>query len=199
RAGVRDERVLEAVRDIDRATFLPAGEERARDLDRPVPIGHGQTTSQPSLIAMMIAALDLTGDENVLEIGTGLGYQAALLSRLARHVTTVERFEDLARAAEGNLAEAGIDNVDVIAGDGTKGFEENAPYDAIVVAAAFTDVPQPLSEQLRDGGRLVQPVGPGGSEQVAVFHRSEGQLERTGTLVGARFVRLVGEHGFADG
>lgn len=198
RIGVSDERILSALASIDRARFVPRGSEHESDLDAPVRIARGQTTSQPSLVARMIDVLELTGDEHVLEVGTGLGYQAALLSRLAAHVTTVERFDDLAEDARRNLADAGIDNVEVVLGDGTKGCEEHAPYDAIIVAAAFTEVPPPLVEQLREGGRLVQPVGPGGREQIVVFRRDADGLQRLETVVGARFVRLVGEHGFRE-
>ena len=196
--GVRDERVLSAIAEVDRRLFVPQGETDAADQDRPIPIPHGQTTSQPSLIATMVDALELTGTENVLEVGTGLGYQAAVLSRLAATVTSVERFPELAAAARDNLAAADSDNVQVVVGDGTKGWPENAPYDAIIVAAAFPEVPAPLAEQLSDGGRLIQPIGAGGMEEVALFRRDGEQISRVRDVVGARFVRLVGEHGFAD-
>ncbi|MDX1657390.1 MAG: protein-L-isoaspartate(D-aspartate) O-methyltransferase [Nitriliruptorales bacterium] len=198
RMGVRDERVLSAIAEVDRRLFVPQGETDAADQDRPIPIPHGQTTSQPSLIATMVDALELTGTENVLEVGTGLGYQAAVLSRLAATVTSVERFPELAAAARDNLAAADSDNVQVVVGDGTKGWPENAPYDAIIVAAAFPEVPAPLAEQLSDGGRLIQPIGAGGMEEVALFRRDGEQISRVRDVVGARFVRLVGEHGFAD-
>ncbi|MDX1621602.1 MAG: rRNA adenine N-6-methyltransferase family protein, partial [Nitriliruptorales bacterium] len=138
---MRDERVLSAIDEVDRSLFVPEGETDAADQDRPIPIPHGQTTSQPSLIATMVDALELAGTDNVLEVGTGLGYQAAVLSRLAATVTSIERFLELAGQARDNLGAAGIDNVQVVVGDGTKGWPENAPYDAIIVAAAFPEVP----------------------------------------------------------
>lgn len=198
RFGVDDERVLAAMRRIDRADFVPEGRGGRAYRDRPVPIAHSQTTSQPSLIAKMVATLELDGSGRVLEIGTGLGYQTALLAQLAEHVWSIERFEDLADEARSNLRQAGIDNVTVIAGDGTNGHPEEAPYRGIIVAAAHEQVPAPLSAQLADGGRLVQPVGPGGMEQVIVYTSQEGDLRRLYQLTGASFVRLRGEHGYSD-
>lgn len=198
RAGVSDERVLAAVRDVPRERFVPSEHVSGARLDRPIPIAADQVTTQPSLVARMVAALDLEGTERVLEIGTGLGYQAAVLARLAAQVWSVERFEELARAARANLAGAEVDNVAVVVGDGTLGLPEHAPYDAVIVAAAFPEVPRPLTEQLRDGGRLVQPMGRGGAEQVTAFEKRGGELRRVGVVTGAYFVRLVGEHGFVE-
>lgn len=196
RFGVKDDRVLDAVRQVDRRDFVPEGSEHRAYRDRPIPIPNRQTTSQPSLVAAMVDALELADTDRALEIGTGLGYQAALLSRLAAAVWTVERFEDLAGAARINLEEAGYDNVTVVHGDGTRGLPEHAPYHGIVVAAAFPDVPEPLAQQLAEGGRLVQPLGPGGMEKVEVFTKEDGDLVRLRTLTGASFVRLHGEHGY---
>ena len=196
RAGVSDGRVLAAIGATPRTTFVPAQYAEAAYRDRPVPIPHGQVTTQPSLSAMMIAALGLAGGEHVLEIGTGYGYQAALLARLAAQVISIEIWPDLAAQARRNLAAQAITNVLVIAGDGTEGYPPGAPYDAVIVSAAFTEVPPPLAAQLRPGGRLVQPVGPGGHEQVLVFERRAQSLEPLRVLTSASFVPLYGKHGF---
>ena len=132
----------------------------------------------------------------VLEIGTGLGFQTALLARLAARVISIERWPDLADQARRNLARQGLGNAEVLTGDGSRGLPEGAPYDAILVSAAFPQVPAPLAAQLRIGGRLVQPIGPGGSEQVVLFERSASGLERRHVLTLARFVRLHGRYGF---
>jgi protein-L-isoaspartate(D-aspartate) O-methyltransferase len=193
--GVRDRRVLAAFRAVPRALFVPAEAAPQAYLDEPIRIPHGQVTTQPSLIAAMVAALGLTGGERVLEVGTGLGFQTAILARLARMVVSVERFADLAAQARANLTAAGVGGVTVVVGDGTLGVPEHAPYHAIVVAAAAPRVPGPLVEQLADGGRLVHPVGPGGREEVTAFSKQAGRLVADARLVPARFVPLVGAHG----
>jgi protein-L-isoaspartate(D-aspartate) O-methyltransferase len=194
--GIRQPRLLEAVRAVPRAAFVPAAlAERAYD-DTPLPIPHDQVTTQPSLVAKMVEALELTGDERVLEIGTGYGWQTALLAWLAREVWSVERWPRLAEAARGNLARQGVDNATVVVGDGSEGVADRAPFDAIVVAAAFPKVPGPLGEQLALGGRLVQPIGPGGREDVVLFKREAGSLVARRRITGAHFVRLVGRRGF---
>lgn len=176
--------------------FVPPERAGSADVDIPIPIPRRQVTTQPSLSARMIEALALTGDEHVLEIGTGHGYQAALLARLARFVTSVERWHDLAAQARDNLAAAGVRNVAVVDGDGSQGHPADAPYDAVVMAAAFTGVPGPLVDQLRVGGRLTAPIGPGGEDQVTLFERTpDGMVERE-RLLPARFVRLYGRHGY---
>lgn len=197
-AGVKDERVLDAVRSIPREAFVPPGHEHEADLDAPVPLPHGQTTSQPSLVARMVEALGLTGKERVLEIGTGYGYQTALLARLATFVVSIDRWDELAARARENLARQGIDNTEVLSGDGTQGVPEHAPYDAIVVSAAFPEVPAPLVEQLRVGGRVIQPIGSGGGESVVLFDLRPEGLVRRQELTPARFVRLVGGHGYPE-
>ncbi|HEX6236581.1 MAG TPA: methyltransferase domain-containing protein [Acidimicrobiales bacterium] len=197
-AGITDTRVLDAMRAVPRARFVPAEHVRDADRDVPIPIGHDQVTTQPSLVAAMVQALDLSGDGAVLEIGSGYGYQTALLARLAAVVWSVEWWDDLAAVARDNLASAGIRNAHVITGDGTLGLPEQAPFDAIVIAAAFPDVPPPLVEQLAPGGRLVQPLGHGGDEDVVVFARHGDGLRRIGHVTYARFVRLVGTHGFGS-
>jgi protein-L-isoaspartate(D-aspartate) O-methyltransferase len=194
--GIEDGRLLEAVRAVPRAEFVPPGlADRAYD-DGPLRIPHGQVTTQPSLVARMVEALALSGDERVLEIGTGYGWQTALLARLAREVWSIERWEDLADTARANLSRRGVGNATVVVGDGTEGLPGKAPFDAILVSAAFTEVPAPLTEQLAPGGRLVQPVGPGGLEDVVLFEQQAKGLVARRTITGAHFVRLVGRHGF---
>jgi protein-L-isoaspartate(D-aspartate) O-methyltransferase len=164
-------------------------------LDAPIRIPHGQVTTQPSLIATMVAALGLTGGERVLEVGTGLGFQTAILALLARQVVSIERLADLAEQARSNLAATGLGHVTVVVGDGTLGMPEYGPYQAIVVAAASPRVPAPLIEQLAPGGRLVHPVGPGGHEQVTAFHKEADRLIADTQVTRAYFVPLVGLHG----
>lgn len=195
-AGVRAPQLLEAVRAVPRAAFVPpeaAG--RAYD-DTPLPIPHDQVTTQPSLVAMMVEALALTGTERVLEVGTGYGWQTTLLARLARDVWSVERWPDLAETARENLSRHGVENATVVVGDGSEGLADQAPFDAILISAAFPEVPEPLAEQLAAGGRLVQPIGPGGAEDVVLFERRAGGLIARRTITCAHFVRLVGRRGF---
>jgi protein-L-isoaspartate(D-aspartate) O-methyltransferase len=193
--GIGDRRVLAAFQAVPRSLFVPAEAVGRAYLDEPIRIPRGQVTTQPSLIAAMVAALGLTGGERVLEVGTGLGFQTAILARLARQVVSIERLADLAAQARANLAAAGVGRVTVVVGDGTLGVPEHAPYQAIVVSAASSWVPGPLVEQLTDGGRLVHPVGPGGHEQVTAFSRQAERLVVEARLVPARFVPLVGAYG----
>jgi protein-L-isoaspartate(D-aspartate) O-methyltransferase len=193
--GIRDHRVVAAFRAVPRGRFVPPAAAELAYLDQPIQIPHGQVTTQPSLVARMVEALGLTGTERVLEVGTGLGFQAAILARLALRVVSVERFADLAEQARVNLRAAGLGGVTVVVGDGTLGVPEHAPYQAIVVAAAAPRVPAPLVEQLAPGGRLVHPVGPGGQELVTAFHKEADRLVADARLAGAYFVPLVGAHG----
>jgi protein-L-isoaspartate(D-aspartate) O-methyltransferase len=194
--GIEDTRLLDAVRAVPRGEFVPPGLAERAYFDSPLPIPHGQVTTQPSLVARVVEALALTGDERVLEVGTGYGWQTALLARLAGEVWSVERWEDLAVAARDNLTRHGVTNATVVVGDGSEGLPSAAPFGAILVSAAFLEVPGPLREQLAPGGRLVQPVGPGGLEDVVLFERRSEGLVRRRTITGAHFVRLVGRHGF---
>lgn len=194
--GVRDARVLAAVRDVPRAGFVPEEHVERAYTDWPIRLPHGQVTTQPSLSAVMVEALGLTGSEKVLEIGTGHGYQTALLARLAAQVVSVEIWADLAERARQNLRRQGVENVEVTVGDGTRGAPEQAPFDGVLVSAAFPEVPPPLVEQLRVGGRLVQPIGPGGGEDVVLYERLEEGLARRRVLIQAHFVRLYGAYGF---
>lgn len=186
-----DEQVIGAFERIDRSDFVPA--HRADDAygDRPVGLPEGQTTSQPSLIARMIEAAAPAADSRVLEVGTGYGFQTALLAQLAARVVSIERFEVLAQAARENLEKAGITNAAVVVGDGWRGVPAEAPFDAIVVSAAATKVPPALEEQLAEGGRLVIPVKARISDEVLLFEKSGGHLKRVALLTPARFVPLV--------
>ncbi len=157
--GIRDPRVLEAMRQVPRHRFVPPENRHLAYADGPLPIGEGQTISQPYIVALMSQLLQIDAREKVLEIGTGSGYQAAVLAHLAEIVYTIERYASLAQKAEAKLRELGIDNVHVHVGDGTKGWPEEAPYDGIIATAGSPEVPRPLLEQLSDEGRLVLPVG----------------------------------------
>jgi protein-L-isoaspartate(D-aspartate) O-methyltransferase len=196
RRDIVDERVLEAMERVPRHRFVaPELRGRAYD-DAALPIGGGQTISQPYMVAAICAALELTGRERVLDVGTGSGYQAAVLAELAAEVDTIERLPELAEQARRNLASAGYDRVRVHVGDGSRGLPERAPFDAIAVAAAAPGLPQTLYEQLEPRGRLVVPVGELGVQQLEVIVRSpEGPA--VAHSVPCRFVPLVGEEGFS--
>lgn len=197
--GITDARVLAAMRAVPREHFVPANlRQRAFD-DRPLPIGNAQTISQPYIVALMAQALQLQGDEHVLEIGTGSGYGAAVLARLCRHVDTVERISDLADRARQQLADLGVTNVDVHGGDGTLGWPAAAPFDAIVVTAGGPSVPPALQAQLAPGGRLVMPVGAQhGGQDLLRLTRSGGDDFRTESLCGVAFVPLLGAQGWPE-
>lgn len=196
--GVRDPRVIRSFRRVRREGFVPAELSGLAYRDEPIPIPRRQVTTQPSLIAQMVEALRLTGSERVLEVGTGYGYQTAILATLAREVFSMERFPDLAERARSNLERAGIQSVTVVVGDGTLGLTEHAPYDAIVVSAAAPEIPGPLAEQLAEGGRIVHPVGSGGDEVVIAFRKRGDRLLEQERLTPASFVRLIGAHGLPD-
>jgi protein-L-isoaspartate(D-aspartate) O-methyltransferase len=197
-AGVRDVRVLEAMAHVPRAAFVPTAAREHAYRDEPIPIPGGQVTTQPSLVARMLEALALDGHERVLEIGTGYGWQTVLLARLVADVVSVERLPELARAAERNLRRHGTPNAELVVGDGSAGMEARAPFDAIVVSAAFTSVPAPLAAQLVHGGRLVQPIGPGGRDDVVLFEHAGQELVRRRSVTPAHFVKLYGAYGFDD-
>ena len=192
---VSDSRVLDCLEHVPRHEFVPEDFRVRAYEDAPLPIGGGQTISQPYIVAAMTAALALRGDERVLEIGTGLGYQAAVLACLSREVFTVEFRSELATEAAERLSRLGYSNVHVHCGDGTLGLPEFAPYDAILVAAAAPSVPAPLLTQLAEGGRMVVPVGGVENQDLRLIERSRDTL-RTTLLEPCRFVPLVGAHGW---
>jgi len=192
---VRDERVLEAMRKVPRHVFVPPDLVDEAYEDHPLSIGKGQTISQPYIVALMTEALELEGNEKVLEVGTGSGYQTAILAELAREVYSIERIPELARDAERRLEDLGYTNVHIKVGNGTLGWPEEAPFDAIMVTAGAPKVPGPLKAQLADGGRLVIPVG---SEFHQVLYRVKRQKDTFSeeALTSCVFVPLVGEEGW---
>jgi len=196
--GVRDERVLEAMRRVPRDAFVPPAARAYAYDDRALAIGSGQTISQPYMVAAMTEALRLSGTERVLDVGTGSGYQAAVLAELAREVITIERRPELAEAARTTLEALGYGTITVIVGDGTLGSPEHAPFDGIVVAAGAPRVPDALRQQLsRDGGRLVIPVGPPEQQWLVTVTRN-GDSFTESRSVGCVFVPLVGADGWRD-
>src|SRR6266849_989352 len=193
--GVTDERVLQAMLMVPRHEFVQAFCINEAYADEPLPIGHGQTISQPYIVAAMVALLGLAGSENVLEIGTGCGYQAAVVSLLAREVHSVEILPDLAQSAAEGLQRLGYANVHVRSGDGTLGWPESSPFDAILIAAAAPSVPEPLLQQLAEGGRLIAPVGEEDKQELQLITKREGKfLVKQGGP--CRFVPLMGQHGW---
>ena len=196
--GIRSQLVLDAMRAVPREDFLPEDLREFAYKDAPLPIAEGQTISQPYIVALMTEALALKGGETVLEIGTGSGYAAAVLAQIAENVYTVERIGQLAETAAKLLSDLGYRNVHVQHADGTRGWEDHAPYDAIVVTAGGPEVPESLRSQLKIGGRLVIPVGadPRLQELVRVTRTSEEQY-KTDNIAGVRFVPLLGEQGWA--
>ncbi|HEY7062152.1 MAG TPA: protein-L-isoaspartate(D-aspartate) O-methyltransferase [Chloroflexota bacterium] len=195
REGVHDERVLAAIGEVRREEFVPPEHRANAYRNAPLPIGAGQTISQPLVVGLMTQALALQGTERVLEVGTGSGYQAAVLCRLAAQIVSVERFPELAERARAVLARIGCHNVEIHVSNGTLGWPEGAPYDAIIVTAGAPEVPQTLVEQLADGGRLVIPVGDRATQELVLVTR-QGAATQTRRLGPVRFVPLVGEEGW---
>jgi protein-L-isoaspartate(D-aspartate) O-methyltransferase len=189
--GVRDPRTLAAMRKVPRHLFVPPAQAGQAYADHPLPIGHGQTISQPYIVAFMTEALGLAGGETVLEVGTGSGYQAAVLAQIAARVHTIEIVAPLAEEAARLLNRLGHANVEVRAGDGYLGWPEAAPFDAIMVTAAAPRIPEPLKAQLKDGGRLVLPVGDEWQELVVVTRRGDRFEERQ--VLPVRFVPMTGK------
>ena len=197
RRGLYNKRILEAMRAVPRHEFVPADMFDRAYADQPLPIGNGQTISQPYIVALMSSLLNLKGDENVLEIGTGSGYQAAVLAYLADTVHTIERIPELAENALKVLAELGIQNVHFHFGDGSLGWSDSAPYDAIMVTAAAPKPPEPLLQQLADDGRMVIPVGSRPSQELVVIHRKDDDYAYE-YMIPVSFVPLRGTHGWNE-
>ena len=189
--GIRDEHVLQAMATVPRHEFVPREAWGEAYADHPLPIGEGQTISQPYIVALMIEALGAEVGDTVLEIGTGTGYEAAVLSRLAARVMTVERVASLAMRAQANFDRLGYRNIEVSVGDGKEGLPQSAPFKRIIVAAAAAAVPDPLLQQLDENGKLVLPVGIADSQQLQLLRKSAGQVTST-NLGGCRFVPLIG-------
>ena len=190
--GINDARVLGAITKVPREEFVPQESRAASYEDGPLPIGYDQTISQPYIVAFMTEQLRLKPSDRVLEIGTGSGYQAAILAELVSEIYSVEIVEPLARAAEATLQRLGYKNVHVKIGDGYKGWPEKAPFDAIIVTCAPDKVPQPLTDQLKDGGRMVIPVGERFAQELYLLEKKNGQLKESVTLP-VRFVPMAGE------
>ncbi|TYP00278.1 protein-L-isoaspartate(D-aspartate) O-methyltransferase [Geothermobacter ehrlichii] len=195
--GITDQKVLKAMLEVPRHLFVEPALESQAYSDSPLPIGYRQTISQPYMVGYMTAALELQGDEKVLEVGTGSGYQAAILARIARKVYTVERIPELARRARRLFDQLGLNNINLKVCDGSLGWASEAPFDAIVVTAASPDIPEEYLQQLADGGRLVIPVG-GQEGQLLKRVTRRGDHFETENLLGCRFVPLIGERGWAD-
>ena len=196
--GVTDPNVLRAFLSVPRHKFVPAEYVRQAYEDHPIPIGEDQTISQPYIVALMVSQAQLQGHERVLEVGTGSGYQAAILAQLALEVYTVERLPRLLRQAADRLAELGYTNVHLSAGNGSLGWPEHAPYDAILVAAAAPDVPSSLVAQLAEGGRMILPTGPPEAQMLIKVEKRQGELFRT-QIAGCMFVPLIGREGWREG
>lgn len=194
--GIKDQMVIDAMLEAPRHLFVEPGLQDQAYSDFPLPIGHKQTISQPFIVAFMTEALQLSGGERVLEIGTGSGYQAAVLSKIARYVYTVERVADLARNARRALDRAGAYNVHIRVNDGTCGWEDQAPFDAIITTAGAPSVPDKLKQQLEVGGRLVIPVGTLGQQVLYCITRLSAEKFEEEQLLDCRFVPLIGRHGW---
>ena len=188
--NIQNRRVLDAMATVPRHQFVPKALKNLAYRDEPLPIGEGQTISQPFIVAFMTEQLDPKPTDRVLEIGTGSGYQAAVLSQLAAEVYTIEIIEPLAKRAEANLKRLGYNNVKVLAGDGYQGWPDHAPFDAIIVTCAPDHIPQPLVEQLRDGGRMIIPVGPPENQQLYLLQKHGTKVEQQAVLP-VRFVPMT--------
>lgn len=195
--GIKNQKVLDAFRKVERHKFIPENLRNSAYADFPVPIGEGQTISQPYIVALMTECLNLNGQDKVLEIGTGSGYQAAILAELTGEVYTIERFETLAKRAEAILNELGYTNIKIKVGDGTLGWEEAAPFDKIIITAASPQIPLPLTEQLRENGKLILPLGESFSQVLTLVEKKKGKLEFM-DICGCVFVPLVGKHGWSN-
>jgi protein-L-isoaspartate(D-aspartate) O-methyltransferase len=197
--GIHDPTILDAFREVPREAFVSPDHASAAYDDHPLPIEAGQTISQPYIVALMIAAAEIGPDDRVLEVGAGSGYAAAIMSRIAREVIGIERQHDLVEIARERLRRLGYHNVKITEGDGTRGFPEEAPFDAILAAASGSHIPPPLVKQLAPGGRLVMPIGdPGWVQKLIKVTKQEDGLLQQSDLGEVRFVPLIGEEGWSD-
>ncbi len=196
RRGIEDERVLAAMGEVPREEFVSEGLRGRAYADSALPIGEGQTISQPWIVAAICQALELKGSERVLEVGSGSGYSAAVLSRLAAEVTGIERYESLATEARRALDRIGVENVELLVGDGTRGVPERSPFEAIAVHATAPAPPRTLLAQLADGGRMVVPIAAESADLLTLFRRAGSELVRE-EIAPCRFVPLIGEEGFS--
>ena len=195
--GIKSERLLDAFYKVERHKFVPEDLRGSAYADFPVPIGEGQTISQPYIVALMTQCLDLTGEEKVLEIGTGSGYQSAILAELAKEVYTIERYANLAKSAETVLKESGYKNITIKVGDGTLGWKDIAPFDRIIITAASPRIPLPLTEQINESGKMVLPLGEPLSQVLTVVEKKKGKLEFI-QVCGCVFVPLIGKYGWKE-
>lgn len=193
--GIKDQSVLDVFRKIERHRFIPEDLRTSSYADFPVPIGESQTISQPYIVALMTECLGLKGNEKILEVGTGSGYQAAILAELAREVYTIERFESLSKRADSILRELGYANIKIRVGDGTLGWPEEASFDRIIITAATPRIPLPLTQQLKESGRLILPLGENFSQILTLVEKKKNKLVSTG-ICGCVFVPLVGKYGY---
>ena len=197
RRGITDERVLAAFEAVERERFVPADRQASAYEDAPLPIGHGQTISQPYIVALMLQELRTRPDHRVLDIGAGSGYQTVLLARLVEHVFAIERIAELTDRLAPLLDETGARNVSLRTGDGSLGWAEAAPFDGIICGAAAPNLPESWADQLVDGGRIVLPVGGEHAQELLVAEKHGGKLHRR-HVCGVRFVRLIGEQGWPE-
>jgi protein-L-isoaspartate(D-aspartate) O-methyltransferase len=192
--GINNKKVLDAMLKVERHKFVPAGYQKSAYDDYPLPIGEGQTISQPYIVALMTEALNPDGAMKVLEIGTGSGYQAAVIAELVKAVYTIEIVDLLGKRAEKTLSDLGYNNIKVKIGDGYKGWKENAPYDAIIVTCAPSHIPQPLKDQLAEGGRMVIPVGERYHQELVLLTKEKGVIKQK-AIIPVIFVPMFGEDG----
>jgi len=195
--GITDPEVLRVMAEVPREQFVPQDLRHRAYVDGPLPIGEGQTISQPYIVALMTQVLHVGRDTEVLEVGTGSGYQTAILARLAKRVYTIERFPDLSALARRVLETLGIGNVEFRVGDGSRGWPGDRTFDRIIVTAAVPDLPGPLATQLADGGVIVAPIGQRSVQELTIAEKRNGKLIET-PICNCRFVRLIGEHGFPE-
>ena len=195
--GITDSATIEAFMKVPRHLFIEEGLWGQAYSDYPLPIGHGQTISQPYIVALMTEGLELNDSDRVLEIGTGSGYQAAILAEIAEFIYSIERRDDLAGRAKRILNELKYKNIEIKVDDGTQGWKDESPFDAVIVTASSPDIPSPLVEQLKDGGRMVIPVGGRVSQELIKIRKVKGKIKKE-NMGGCRFVKLIGEYGWRD-